>query len=121
MTNSICCILFISEQFKPEGFDPNLEEEFNQYFHNALLENAKNKESLADNYSFQPENKYEGKDGLLELATNLFNKGQNYEAILAAEQHVKEHADSSEGWRLLGEIHATNDDDDKAIGCLYVA
>jgi peroxin-5 len=48
----------------------------------------------------------------------FFKEGNLKDAILAFEAAVQESPDNSEAWRLLGESHAENDEDKKAIVCL---
>ena len=73
------------------------------------------KEKIANNYQFQESNPFKNIEGLYEKALTYYNDGNTGNAILA----VKQHDDSVDWWRLLGEEHACNDDDDKAIGRFY--
>ena len=58
---------------------------------------------------FRKENPYlETPDGL-GLAQRLLAEGKLQAAILALEAEVMKHPNSSEGWRLLGECHADNE------------
>ncbi|OEH80380.1 TPR domain-containing protein [Cyclospora cayetanensis] len=67
---------------------------------------------------FRKENPYLKTAGGLECAQRLLAEGKLQEAILALEAEVQRHPNSSEGWRLLGECHADNEQDIEAIHCL---
>jgi len=54
----------------------------------------------------------------LQLAQEHLQAGRTDEAILALEGEVSQNPESSEGWRLLGQLHAENDQDVEAIYCL---
>ncbi|EER02678.1 Peroxisomal targeting signal receptor, putative [Perkinsus marinus ATCC 50983] len=72
-----------------------------------------------DTYEFNTENPYlESSESPLQLALRLLAEGRDEEAMLALEAEVQQHPDSSEGWRLLGLMHAGNDMDVEAITCL---
>ena len=58
---------------------------------------------------FRRENPYLEKSEGLETARRLLAEGKLQEAILALEAEVQLHPTSSEGWRLLGECHADNE------------
>ncbi|CAL8464869.1 g4404 [Coccomyxa elongata] len=51
----------------------------------------------------------------------LFQSGLLSEAVLALEAEVQRHPDNVEAWRLLGTVHAENDDDQQAIAALNKA
>ncbi|KAF4662552.1 Peroxisomal membrane signal receptor PTS1 [Perkinsus chesapeaki] len=75
--------------------------------------------SARDTYEFISENPYlESSESPLQLALRLMAEGKDKEAMLALEAEVQQHPDSSEGWRLLGLMHAANDMDVEAITCL---
>ena len=47
----------------------------------------------------------------------LFQSGLLSEAVLALEAEVQRRPDNVEAWRLLGTVHAENDDDQQVIAC----
>lgn len=47
----------------------------------------------------------------------LFRRGLLSEAVLALEAEVLKNPKSCEGWRLLGNCHAENDDDRQVCFC----
>ncbi|EIE20619.1 TPR-like protein, partial [Coccomyxa subellipsoidea C-169] len=51
----------------------------------------------------------------------LFKSGLLSEAVLALEAEVQRRPDNVEAWRLLGTVHAENDDDQQAIAALNKA
>ncbi|KAK9917532.1 hypothetical protein WJX75_005407 [Coccomyxa subellipsoidea] len=51
----------------------------------------------------------------------LFQSGLLSEAVLALEAEVQRRPDNVEAWRLLGTVHAENDDDQQAIAALNKA
>ena len=56
---------------------------------------------------------------LLSEGMRLFEAGDVREAILAFESHLQNvDPDSSDAWRMLGQCHAENDEDRRAIACL---
>jgi hypothetical protein len=57
-------------------------------------------------------------ENAIELALKLIEEGQDEEAILVLEAEVQRDPESSEGWRIMGEIHASRDMDKEAIQCL---
>merc|ERR1719409_2702874 len=59
-----------------------------------------------------------GRDNCLGKAQQLLREGKDLEAVLALEAEVQQNPQSSEGWRLLGEVHASFDNDQRAIACL---
>lgn len=71
------------------------------------------------NYSFQhTHNKYiDDSRNLLELALELMDAGRDGEAVEVLEAEVRVNPNSSEGWRLLGQLHAQFDRDSDAIKC----
>lgn len=46
---------------------------------------------------------------LLGLALQFIREGKNSEAIRVLEAEVQRNSESSEGWRLLGQVHADNE------------
>ncbi|KDO20672.1 hypothetical protein SPRG_13424 [Saprolegnia parasitica CBS 223.65] len=69
-------------------------------------------------YDFQEENPFEHDANAFEMGCRFFAEGQLKDAILAFEASLQESPDHSEAWRMLGECHAENDEDKKAITCL---
>ena len=57
----------------------------------------------------------------MEEALKLFDSGDSVQAARAFTRIVKSDEDNSEAWRLLGQCHADNDDDRKAVRCLAAA
>lgn len=78
-----------------------------------LWRGAKNAE-----YKFQDDNPYTGSDSPLAEAQRLIREGRDREALLALEAEVQKNPDSSEGWRMLGQLYAELDQDVEAIQCL---
>ena len=54
----------------------------------------------------------------LSKGKELFKRGVLSEAVLAFEAECQRHPSNSEAWRLLGTVHAENDDDVQAIAAL---
>ena len=70
-------------------------------------------------YEFQHStNKYIESENPLEIAIRLIKEGKDSEAVVALEAEVRVHPNSSEGWRLLGQLNAQFDRDVDAIKCL---
>lgn len=73
----------------------------------------KNKE-----YKFAEENQFLDHSDPLSEAQRLIREGRDREALLCLEAEVTRNPDSSEGWRLLGQLYAELDQDVEAIQCL---
>lgn len=70
-------------------------------------------------YKFQEgDNPYLDSDNPLAEAQRLLREGRDREALLALEAEVQKNPESSEGWRLLGQLYAELDQDVEAIQCL---
>lgn len=69
-------------------------------------------------YKFQENNPYLDQDDPLAEAIRLLREGRDREALLCLEAEVKKHPESSEGWRLMGQLYAEMDQDVEAIQCL---
>merc|ERR1719446_206381 len=70
-------------------------------------------------YKFQEgDNPYLDSDNPLAEAQRLLREGRDREALLALEAEVQKNPDSSEGWRMLGQLYAELDQDVEAIRCL---
>ena len=57
----------------------------------------------------------------IEDARKIYESGDSVEAARAFTRICKDDEDNSEAWRMLGQCHADNDDDPKAIRCLVSA
>ena len=68
---------------------------------------------------FQQDNEYMAEEfkqqSLLGKAKQLIEQGKIQEAVLCLEAEVQHHKESSEAWRLLGQLYQENDQDDFAI------
>ena len=82
----------------------------------AALRNAER-----SHYQFTDPNPYLGRKDALEVGRDLFRRGVLSEAALALEAAVRADPKLVEGWRLLGTVHAENDDDRKAIAAMTKA
>ena len=72
-----------------------------------------------EEYQFQhTSNKYIDAESPLEIAIGLLKEGRDADAMIALEAEVRQNPDSSEGWRLLGQLLAQFDRDVDAIKCL---
>jgi peroxin-5 len=72
-----------------------------------------------EEYQFQhTSNKYIDAESPLEIAIRLLKEGRDADAMIALEAEVRQNPDSSEGWRLLGQLLAQFDRDVDAIKCL---
>jgi len=69
-------------------------------------------------YQFAEENPYLDLDDPLAEALRLLAQGRDREALLCLEAEVKRNPESSEGWRVMGELYAALDQDVEAIQCL---
>eukprot|EP01116_Phalansterium_solitarium_P000217 TRINITY_DN10127_c0_g1_i2.p1 TRINITY_DN10127_c0_g1~~TRINITY_DN10127_c0_g1_i2.p1 ORF type:complete len:701 (-),score=211.05 TRINITY_DN10127_c0_g1_i2:436-2538(-) len=67
------------------------------------------------------ENPYITHSNPLEKGMQLFRDGQLSQAILAFEAELHRNPENSQCWHLLGQAHAENDKDDKAIAALIRA
>jgi len=69
-------------------------------------------------YKFEEKNPFMDNDDPLAEAIRLLREGRDQEARLCLEAEVQKHPESSEGWRLLGQLYAELDQDVEAITCL---
>eukprot|EP00929_Paragymnodinium_shiwhaense_P000396 TRINITY_DN100651_c0_g1_i1.p1 TRINITY_DN100651_c0_g1~~TRINITY_DN100651_c0_g1_i1.p1 ORF type:complete len:704 (-),score=148.31 TRINITY_DN100651_c0_g1_i1:219-2330(-) len=69
-------------------------------------------------YQFQENNPYLSEESPLALALRLIREGRDREALLALEAEVTRNPESSEGWRIMGQLYAEMDQDVEAIQCL---
>lgn len=82
------------------------------------MENIWNATNKSAEYKFQGDNPYIDSADPLAEAQRLMREGRDREALLALEAEVQKNPESSEGWRLLGELFAQLDQDVEAIQCL---
>ncbi|WIA12458.1 hypothetical protein OEZ85_012493 [Tetradesmus obliquus] len=69
-------------------------------------------------YRFAANNPFLGDPAALEKGRDLFKRGLLSEAALALEAEVQANPQNATAWRLLGTVHAENDDDRQAIAAL---
>ncbi|PNW73046.1 hypothetical protein CHLRE_14g616750v5 [Chlamydomonas reinhardtii] len=72
-------------------------------------------------YVFSEANPFLGDPEAMQKGKDLFRRGVLSEAALALEAVVREHPENAEAWRLLGTVHAENDDDRQAIAAMMRA
>lgn len=96
--------------------DFNLEEE--GYDEQYLIEEQSKEERMK--YEFEKDNPYKEKENYLELAKKLISEEKIQEAILVLQAEVQQNPVSSEGWCLLGNLHAESDEDERSVACLLV-
>jgi tetratricopeptide (TPR) repeat protein len=72
-------------------------------------------------YQFTDPNPYLGRSDALVIGRDLFRRGVLSEAALALEAAVRADGGLCEAWRLLGTVHAENDDDRRAIAAMMKA
>merc|ERR1719199_2261310 len=117
------------EKLWGEGNYKDMMDLFNASSENGLeqawLDEAANMENIwrtgserNNEYKFQGDNPFvESADPLAE-AQRLLREGRDREALLALEAEVQRNPESSEGWRMLGQLYAELDQDVEAIQCL---
>ena len=100
-----------------ENFPDQMERIWNELRNDNGLEFIKQE---GQEYAFRHQgNEYiDCSENLLEIAIGLMKEGRDGEALKALEAEVRVNSNSSEGWRLLGELHAQFDRDVDAIKCL---
>ncbi|KAI8464483.1 MAG: hypothetical protein J3K34DRAFT_454916 [Monoraphidium minutum] len=69
-------------------------------------------------YAFTDPNPFLGDAAALAKGKDLFRRGLLTEAALALEAEVRANPEHAEAWRLLGTVHAENDDDQRAIAAM---
>ncbi|CAJ1440678.1 unnamed protein product [Effrenium voratum] len=69
-------------------------------------------------YRFAEENPFSEVSDPLAEAIRLLREGRDRDALLCLEAEVQRNPESSEGWRLLGQLYASLDLDVEAIQCL---
>ncbi|GIL78820.1 hypothetical protein Vretimale_176 [Volvox reticuliferus] len=72
-------------------------------------------------YVFSENNPFLGDLDAQQKGKDLFRRGILSEAALALEAEVRAHPENAEAWRLLGTVHAENDDDRQAIAAMMRA
>ena len=98
----------------------NLPDQMERIWNELRRDNDWLRDPSAGEYKFQHcDNPYiESSESPLEVAMRLIKEGKDGEAIIALEAEVRLNENSSEGWRLLGQLHAQFDRDVDAIKCL---
>jgi len=69
-------------------------------------------------YEFSAANPFDGDPSALARGRELLHQGVLSEAVLALEAAAKQEEGAGEAWRLLGQAHAENDDDRRAISAV---
>eukprot|EP00195_Chlamydomonas_chlamydogama_P007749 CAMPEP_0202890112 /NCGR_PEP_ID=MMETSP1392-20130828/620_1 /ASSEMBLY_ACC=CAM_ASM_000868 /TAXON_ID=225041 /ORGANISM="Chlamydomonas chlamydogama, Strain SAG 11-48b" /LENGTH=769 /DNA_ID=CAMNT_0049573613 /DNA_START=142 /DNA_END=2451 /DNA_ORIENTATION=- len=72
-------------------------------------------------YVFARDNPFMGDPEAFSKGKDLFRRGVLTEACLALEAEVQANPKNAEAWRLLGTVHAENDDDQQAIAAMSKA
>jgi peroxin-5 len=75
-------------------------------------------EETKNEYEFNMNNPYMDDENPMETAHAKIASGEIADAILALEAELTRNPETSEAWRLLGRLHADNDEDSKAIAAL---
>jgi Flp pilus assembly protein TadD len=98
----------------------NLPDQMERIWNELRRDNEWLRDPTAGEYKFQhSDNPYiDSAENPLEVALRLIREGKDAEAIVALEAEVRLNQNSSEGWRLLGQLHAQFDRDVDAIKCL---
>lgn len=112
------------DEFVSTNFDPTLQANQSLDWGNEYLEQLeraeilRNENRLTSDYVFAENNPFLMDNESLEKGKDLFQRGVLTEAVLAFEAACQQTPGSAEAWRLLGTVHAENDDDVKAIVAL---
>ena len=75
-------------------------------------------DGIAEEYVFKPNNPFMNDLHSFAKAKSLFRHGILSEAVYALEAEVQRKPDNVDAWRLLGTVHAENDDDTQAISAM---
>ena len=75
-------------------------------------------DGLAEDYVFKPNNPFMADMHSFAKAKSLFRHGILSEAAYALEAEVQRQPNNVDAWRLLGTVHAENDDDTQAISAM---
>ena len=102
------------EEMRRDGGDWAHESVWDQ----IAAESAATRSAERSRYDFVDPNPFLGREDALEIGRDLFRRGVLSEAALALEAAVRADPDLCEGWRLLGTVHAENDDDRRAIAAM---
>lgn len=105
----------LAEAWRMAGDDPEAAFLEQAWGGEGGLDEAWNKSA---EYQFQSDNQYLDAADPLAEAQRLLREGRDREALLALEAEVQKNPESSEGWRLLGQLYAELDQDPEAIQCL---
>eukprot|EP00192_Tetraselmis_astigmatica_P006655 CAMPEP_0117683932 /NCGR_PEP_ID=MMETSP0804-20121206/20753_1 /TAXON_ID=1074897 /ORGANISM="Tetraselmis astigmatica, Strain CCMP880" /LENGTH=738 /DNA_ID=CAMNT_0005494737 /DNA_START=148 /DNA_END=2364 /DNA_ORIENTATION=+ len=105
---------------KPSAFGDDWLEEYQNQMAKLNLEDFPEASQNYD-YQFNPANPFTGDPNALAKARDLFQTGVLSEAALALEAVVQREPGNVEAWRLLGTVHAENDDDKQAINAMMQA
>mmetsp|Transcript_46949 Transcript_46949/g.124242 ORF Transcript_46949/g.124242 Transcript_46949/m.124242 type:complete len:198 (+) Transcript_46949:763-1356(+) len=84
----------------------------------GLREGMESAWQKASEVQFAEDNPFKDEANALQRAQQLILEGRDHEAMLCLEVEVQRNPQSSEGWRLLGQLNAEQDQDDQAIKCL---
>ncbi|KAK3252416.1 Peroxisomal membrane signal receptor PTS1, variant 2 [Cymbomonas tetramitiformis] len=106
-----------------EWADQFQEEQQRQELLNQWISNFEDQEEQLPpaEYQFSPNNPYMDHPNPLQQGQELFRQGLLSEAVLALEAEIQKNGESVEAWRLLGTVHAENDDDRQAIAAMQRA
>jgi peroxin-5 len=98
----------------------NLPDQMERIWNELRGDNEWLQDGRAGDYQFKySDNSYiESNENLIELALRLMKENKDIEAMKALEAEVRVNPNSSEGWKLLGQMHAQFDCDSEAIKCL---
>ena len=109
----------LGDMFEGVGDDAeNLPDQMERIWNELRQDNAWLNSGPSE-YVFQhASNEYIEAENPLEIALRLMAEGRDAEALVALEAEVRLNENSSEGWRLLGQLHAQFDRDSEAIKCL---
>ena len=75
-------------------------------------------DGIAEDYVFKPNNPFMADMHSFAKAKSLFRHGILSEAAYALEAEVQRQPNNVDAWRLLGTVHAENDDDTQAISAM---
>lgn len=75
-------------------------------------------DGIAEDYAFKPNNPFMADAHSFAKAKSLFRHGVLSEAAYALEAEVQRQPGNVDAWRLLGTVHAENDDDTQAISAM---
>ena len=102
---------------------PQYANQFDSAWNESAAQVMNNEKNNA--YVFTHPNPYDGNVNALQIGKDLVKSGVLSEATLALEAAVKQpetqQSSTTEAWRLLGEAHAENDDDVRAIAAMREA